>query len=47
MGSETNIVLDPEEHLEYRWINSLEELKQESIVPYVKEIFKNFIKINN
>ena len=42
MGSETNIVLDPEEHLEYRWINSLEELKQESIVPYVKEIFKNF-----
>lgn len=42
MGSETNIFLDAEEHLEYRWINSLEELKQESIVPYVKEIFKNF-----
>ena len=44
MGSKTNIILDPEEHLEYRWINSLEELKQESIVPYVKDIFKNFNK---
>lgn len=39
--SEINIILDPEEHLEYRWINSLEELRQENIVPYVKEIFKN------
>ncbi len=39
--SEINIILDPEEHLEYRWIKSLEELEQENILPYVKEIFRN------
>ncbi|MGI6156770.1 MAG: NUDIX hydrolase [Enterococcus lemanii] len=44
--SEINITLDPEEHLEYRWINSLEELKQENIVPYVEEIFKNLNERN-
>lgn len=44
--SEINITLDPEEHLKYRWINSLEELKQENIVPYVEEIFKNLNERN-
>lgn len=29
------ILLDPEEHTDYRWIQSLEELEGELIVPYL------------
>ena len=33
-----NIKLDPEEHVEYRWIKNLADLDGESIVPYLYDI---------
>ncbi|GGE29542.1 NUDIX hydrolase [Streptococcus himalayensis] len=33
--SERPIILDPEEHSDYRWIESLKELKDELYVPYL------------
>ena len=35
-----NIKLDPEEHVEYKWIKNLDDLDGESIVPYLYDIMK-------
>lgn len=35
-----NIKLDPEEHVEYKWIKNLADLDGESIVPYLYDIMK-------
>ena len=37
-----DIVLQEEEHSEYRFINSLEDLKNEKISPFLIEVFNNF-----
>ena len=34
-----NIKLDEEEHSEYRLINSIDELKDEKVVPFVLDVF--------
>ncbi|MGT2846425.1 NUDIX hydrolase [Streptococcus massiliensis] len=34
-----SIVLDPEEHTEFRWICDLSDMKGEKIVPYLEELF--------
>lgn len=36
-----NIKLDEEEHSEYRLINSIDELKDEKVVPFVLDVFNN------
>lgn len=36
-----DIVLQEEEHSEYRFINSLKDLKKEKISPFLIEVFKN------
>lgn len=36
-----DIVLQEEEHSEYRFINSLEDLKKENISPFLIEVFNN------
>ena len=36
-----NIILQEEEHSEYRFISSLEELKNEKISPFLIEVFNN------
>ena len=34
-----NIKLDEEEHSEYRLINSIDELKDEKVIPFVLDVF--------
>ena len=34
-----NILLDPEEHTDFIWLSSLEDLEGELIVPYLLDIF--------
>ena len=36
---ERNIILDPEEHTDFIWLSSLENLEGELIVPYLLDIF--------
>lgn len=36
-----DIVLDKKEHTEYRIVKSLDELKDEKIVPFIYELFNN------
>ena len=36
---ERNIILDPEEHTDFIWLSSLEDLEGELIVPYLLDIF--------
>ena len=36
---ERNIILDPEEHTDFIWLSSLENLEGELIVPYLIDIF--------
>ena len=36
-----DIVLDKKEHTEYRIVKSLDELKNEKIVPFIYELFNN------
>ncbi|MEW4353555.1 NUDIX hydrolase [Streptococcus pneumoniae] len=36
--AERPIILDPEEHSDYRWISSLAELEGESVVPYLQHL---------
>ena len=36
---ERNIILDPEEHTDFIWLSSLEDLEGELIVPYLINIF--------
>ena len=36
---ERNIILDPEEHTDFVWISSLEDMEGELIVPYMIDIF--------
>lgn len=36
-----NIKLDPSEHTEYKLITNIKELKEERIVPFLKEILTN------
>jgi 8-oxo-dGTP diphosphatase len=36
-----NIKLDLEEHSEYRLINSLDDLKDEKIIPFLLDLFEN------
>lgn len=35
---ERPVVLDPEEHMDYRWISSLADLEGQAIVPYLTKI---------
>lgn len=35
------ICLDPEEHVDYRWVDGLSDLDQLPIVPYVRELLTN------
>ena len=42
LGSKLDdIILQEEEHTEYRFINSLEDLKDEKISPFLVELFNN------
>ncbi|WP_049492701.1 NUDIX hydrolase [Streptococcus constellatus] len=34
------IKLDPEEHTAFRWIQTLPDMKEETIVPYLNDLFK-------
>ena len=34
-----DIILDPEEHTDFVWISSLEDIESELIVPYLMDIF--------
>lgn len=34
-----DIILDPEEHTDFVWISSLEDIESELIVPYLIDIF--------
>lgn len=34
------IKLDPEEHTAFRWIQTLSDMKEETIVPYLNDLFK-------
>ena len=36
-----DIILDSEEHTDFVWISSLEEIKSDLVVPYLLEIFAN------
>ena len=36
---ERDIILDPEEHTDFVWISSLEDIESELIVPYLMDIF--------
>ncbi len=40
-GNINDIVLDEKEHTEYRIIKSLDELKNEKIVPFIYELFNS------
>ena len=35
-----DIKLDPEEHTAFRWIQTLSDMKEETIVPYLNDLFK-------
>lgn len=35
------ICLDPEEHVDYRWVDVLSDLDQLPVVPYVQELLTN------
>ena len=37
----SNIILQEDEHSEYRLVNSLDEMKNEKVVDYLLDIFKN------
>ena len=37
------IILDPEEHSDYKWISSLEECYEDQLVFYVHDIFKSYL----
>lgn len=41
-----NIKLQVEEHTEYRLINSLKDLKEEKISPFLLELFNHDLEIN-
>ena len=41
-----NIKLQVEEHTEYRLINSLKDLKEEKISPFLIELFNHDLEIN-
>ena len=41
-----NIKLQVEEHIEYRLINSLKDLKGEKISPFLLELFNHDLEIN-
>ena len=34
------IKLDPEEHTAFRWIQTLSDMKEETVVPYLNDLFK-------
>ena len=36
-----DIILDPEEHTDFVWISSLEDIESALVVPYLLEIFAN------
>lgn len=36
-----DIILDPEEHTDFVWISSLEDIESDFVVPYLLEIFAN------
>ena len=36
-----DIILDPEEHTDFVWISSLEDIESDLVVPYLLEIFAN------
>lgn len=38
LSDQAPILLDPEEHTDFRWIQSLEELEGEPIVPYLYQL---------
>ncbi|MBF0779272.1 NUDIX hydrolase [Streptococcus cuniculi] len=38
LKEERPVLLDPEEHIDFRWIESLEELEGEQVVPYLYEL---------
>ena len=38
---ERDIILDPEEHTDFVWISSLEDIESDLVVPYLLEIFAN------
>ena len=38
---ERDFILDPEEHTDFVWISSLEDIDSELVVPYLLEIFAN------
>lgn len=39
---EREIILDPEEHVDYRWIMSLSEMEGQLVVPYLQSIFEEY-----
>ena len=36
-----DIILDPEEHTDFVWISSLEDIERDLVAPYLLEIFAN------
>ena len=38
---ERDFILDPEEHTDFVWISSLEDIESDLVVPYLLEIFAN------
>ena len=36
-----DIILDPEEHTDFVWISSLEDIESDLVVPYLLDIFAN------
>ena len=38
---ERDIILDPEEHTDFVWISSLEDIESDLVAPYLLEIFAN------
>ena len=36
---ERDIILDPEDHTDFVWISSLEDIESELIVPHLMDIF--------
>lgn len=39
-----NIILDTNEHTDYKFVSNIKELNEELVVPYLKEIFQNINK---
>ena len=39
-NKEISVTLNPEEHIDYRWISVLNDLDGEKIVPYLVDILK-------